>query len=138
MASFSNSFALLEGSAPTASAAPSKKKKAKKNKKPASSALPLSGPSESHATAPRSEGDNAVDDGFQVAGRVSRKTSATNFKDTSPSRKRRTLTEGIADLETASSQAPFKDNSDRTAQWKSWRQQVSNCATAVLARVVHE
>ena len=134
MASFVNSFALLEGSAPREPTAPSKKKKSKKNKTSTSSALPPSDQGGSAAAAPGSEDDTPVDDGFQVAGKSSKKGSASNFKDASPARKLRSLMEGIADLETASRQAPFRDNTDRVAQWRSWRQQVTNLFSGVVVQ----
>lgn len=121
MASFANSFALLDGDAPITSSTNSKKKKSKKSKKPPISALPPSGPSDS-AAAPRSAVGTPTDDGFQVAGKVSRRNSTG--KASSPDRKQRSLMEGIADVETASGQAPFRDNIARVAQWTSWRQQV--------------
>ena len=129
MASFANSFALLEGDAPSTSAGVSKKKKSKKNKKPPASALPPSGHNDSATAAPRSD-DTPADDGFKVAGKISRRNSAG--KAPSPVRKKRSLMEGIADLETASGQAPFRDSAARVAQWNSWQQQVCNICSHVL------
>ncbi|KAL3140871.1 hypothetical protein ABBQ32_005407 [Trebouxia sp. C0010 RCD-2024] len=123
MASFANSFALLEGDAPTASPGNSKKKKSKKSKRPPVSAVPPSGLRDPATTAaPRSAVDTPTDDGFQVAGKVSRRNSTS--KASSPDRKKRSLMEGIADVETASGQAHFTDNIARVAQWNSWRQQM--------------
>lgn len=134
MASFANSFALLEGSAPRESTAPSKKKKSKKNKKSTSSALPPAGQRGSAAAAPGSEDDTSVDGGFQVAGKSSKKSNVSNMKDASPARQLRSLMEGIADLEAASRQAPFRANTDRVAQWRSWRQQVADLPSCLLVQ----
>ena len=131
MASFANSFALLGGDTPTTSAGNNKKKKSKKNKKPPVPVLPPSGASDSATTAvPRSADDTPTDDGFQVAGKISRRSSTG--KAPSPDRKKRSLMEGIADLETAAGQAPFRDSTARLAQWNSWRQQVGIACTHAL------
>ena len=127
MASFANSFALLEGDAPSTSSGVSKKKKSKKNKKPPASALPPSGQNDSATAAPRSD-DTPADDGFQVAGKISRRNSAG--KASSPVRKKRSLMEAIVDVETAAGQAPFRDKGARVAQWNSWRQQVCKILNA--------
>ncbi len=128
MASFVNSFALLEGDAPSTSAATNKKKKSKKGKGQASSALPPSGVNHSAAptAAPASDDENAADDGFQLAGKVSRRTSIGSRQPSTPASaiEQRTVSEGLTDLKTAARQTPFSRSADRVSQWKAWQQQV--------------
>lgn len=128
MASFVNSFALLEGDVqPSASTTTGKKKKSKKNKNSASSALPPSGANQAVASpAPAPQDDRAADDGFQLAGRLSRRSSMGSANPSTPAytSKQRTLAEGIHDLEHAARETPLSQSADRVSQWKSWEQRV--------------
>ena len=131
MASFVNSFALLEGDGePSTSTTTGKKKKQKKNKRSASAALPPSGANEAvaptPAAAPAPEEDNA-DDGFQLAGRLSRRSSTGSAKPSTPTSnaKHCTLAEGVHDLELAARETLFSQSADRVSQWKSWQQRVT-------------
>ena len=131
MASFVNSFALLEGDGePSTSTTTSKKKKSKKNKRSASAAMPPSGANEAVAptpAAPPPEENNAADDGFQLAGRLSRRSSTGSAKPSTPASnvKQCTLAEGMHDLEHAARETLFSQSADRVSQWKSWQQRVT-------------
>lgn len=132
MASFVNSFALLEGDATAAPAPSGKKKKSKKAKKPASATSP---PAQENGTVAHvHEEQSADDEGFQLAGKSSRRTSTSSTKppSTVASPKSRSVAEGITDLESAASQVPVKDSADRVAVWKSWKQQVTNTLLTTL------
>ncbi len=132
MASFVNSFAVLEGDGePSTSTTTGKKKKSKKNKRSASAALPPSGANEAvapttPAAAPAPEEDNA-DDGFQLAGRLSRRSSTGSAKPSTPAStvKQCTLEEGVHALEVAARETHFTQSADRVSQWKSWLQRVT-------------
>ncbi len=130
MASFVNSFALLEGDGePSTSTTTSKKKKSKKNKRSASAAMPPSGANEAVAptpAAPPPEENNAADDGFQLAGRLSRRSSTGSAKPSTPASnvKHCTLAEGVHALEVAARETHFSQSADRVSQWKSWLQRV--------------
>ena len=129
MASFVNSFALLEGESQQSYTSANKKKKSKKSKKAAPPALPPSGTEEAvHAPAVQpahaSESDTVDDDGFQPAGKHSRKGSMTSFNPAIPaSAKQLGVAEGITDLENAASQTTFRTSADRVKQWRHWQQQ---------------
>ena len=128
MATFANSFALLEGDGPSSSSGTSKKKKSKKNKKPPASALP---PANGSAAAPRSA-DN-TDDGFKVAGKTSKRNSAE--KTTPPLVNQRNLVESIAALETKAWETPYRG---RAALCEFWRRQVCSLYSYVLAISTHK
>lgn len=139
MTSFVNSFALLEGDTTATAVASSKKKKSKKAKNPAPVKPPSAKESEVavHASAP--EEQSAVDDGFQLAGKTSRRNSSSNLKPPAAavSPKQRSVTEGITDLENAANRVPVKDPAERVTLWTSWQQQVlSNaCFSSYLVRL---
>lgn len=130
MASFVNSFALLEGEARQSSASANKKKKNKKSKKAGQPSLPPSGAQQDGLaeTAPaNSEAAAAADeDGFQPAGKHSRKgsTGGVNLTAAASSSRQLSVAEGIADLENAASQTLFRSSADRVKQWRYWQQQV--------------
>ena len=129
MASFVNSFALLEGEPQQSAASACKKKKSKRGKKAAPPVLPPSGAEEAvHAPAVQpahaSESDTVDDDGFQPAGKHSRKGSMGSFNPATPaSAKQLGIAEGITDLENAASQTTFRTSADRVKQWRHWQQQ---------------
>ena len=126
MASFANSFALLERDAVASKSAPNKKKKSKKHKKPAPGALPPSGAVGGIAVDHAPEEQSADDYGFQLAGKSSRRSSIGSQKATSTAgtTKQRSLAEGISDLELEASQVPARESAERVALWTSWQQQV--------------
>ncbi|DBA91314.1 TPA: hypothetical protein ACH3X2_004026 [Trebouxia sp. C0005] len=132
MTSFVNSFALLEGDGePSTSTTSGKNKRSKRNKRSASAALPPSGANEAVAPAPAPptpEEDNAADDGFQLAGRLSRRSSTGSAKPSTPAStvKQCTLAEGVHDLELAARETLFSQSADRVSQWKSWQQRVED------------
>ncbi|DBA87427.1 TPA: hypothetical protein ACH3X1_004471 [Trebouxia sp. C0004] len=131
MASFVNSFALLGDGEPSTSTTTAKKKKSKKSKRSDSTALPPSGANEAVAPTPAAsspEEDHAADDGFQLAGRLSRRSSTGSAKPSTPASnvKHCTLAEGVQDLELAARETRFSQSADRVSQWKSWQQRVED------------
>lgn len=126
MASFMNSFALLEGDVTADHASTGKKKKSKKAKQVAS-AVPLAAPGDASATqAPAPQKQSAEDDGFQVAGKMSRRNSTSSSKPSSAlaSPRQRSGSEEITALMSSASRVPVKHSAERVELWTSWQQQV--------------
>lgn len=126
MASFVNIFALLEGDATAQQAPTGKKKKSKKAKKLASTNPPAAQTDASATHAHPPERESADDDGFQMAGKTSRRHSTSSSKPPSgvASPQQPSVSEGITGLLGAASRVPIKHPAERVELWTSWQQQV--------------